>query len=42
MNIVIVCADQKKPYAGYLRQQDGRKVKFVADPDSAPRAESCV
>lgn len=42
MNIVIVCADQKKPYAGYLRQQDGQKVEFVADPDSAPRAESCV
>ena len=42
MNIVIVCADWKKPHAGYLRQQNGQKVKFVADPDSAPRAESYV
>ena len=40
MNIVIVCADGKEPRAGYLRQQDGQKVKFVADPDSASRAES--
>lgn len=40
MNIVIVCADGKEDHAGYLRQQDGRKVKFVADPDSACRAES--
>ena len=40
MNIVIVCADGKEPHAGYLRQQDGKKVKFVADPDGASRAES--
>ena len=42
MNIVIVCADGKKDHAGYLRQQDGQKVKFVADPDSAPRTASYV
>lgn len=40
MNIVIVCADGKKDHAGYLRQQDGQKVKFVADPDRASHAES--
>lgn len=42
MNIVIVCAARKKAHAGHLRWRDGRKVKFVADPDSAPRAASCV
>lgn len=42
MNIVIVCAARKEPRAGYLRQQDGQKVKFVADPDNAPRAESYI
>lgn len=42
MNIVLVCAARKEPHAGYLRQQDGQKVKFVADPDSAPRTESYI
>lgn len=42
MNIVIVCAARKEDRAGYLRQQDGQKVKFVADPDNAPRTESYV
>ena len=42
MNIVIVCAARKKTRAGCLRRQDRRKVKFVADPDRAPRDESCV
>lgn len=42
MNIVLVCAAGKEPHAGYLRQQDGQKVKFVADPDNAPRTESYV
>ena len=42
MNIVIVCAEGKKDHAGYLRRQDGQKVKFVADPDNAPPAESYV
>ena len=42
MNIVIVCADRKEPRAGYLRQQDGQKVKLVADPDNAPHAESYI
>lgn len=42
MNIVIVCADGKKDHAGYLRRQNGQKVKFVADPDNAPPAESYV
>lgn len=43
MNIVIVCADAKKEdRAGYLCRQDGQKVKFVADPDIAPRTESYV
>lgn len=31
-----------KPCAGYLRRQDGQKVKFVADPDKAPRTTSYV
>ena len=42
MNIVILCAARKEPRAGYLRQQDGRKVMFVADPNRAPRAASYV
>lgn len=42
MNIVIVCAANKKPRAGCLRRQDGQKVKFVADPDRASHAESYV
>ena len=44
MNIVIVCAARKEPRAGYLRRQGKQKVKvkFVADPDSAPHAESYV
>ena len=42
MNIVIVCAARKEPRAGCLRRQNGQRVKFVADPDRAPRAASYV
>jgi hypothetical protein len=34
--VVIQCAATKRPGAGFLRTQDGRKVLFVADPASAP------
>ena len=36
MIVVIQCAASKKPDAGYLQRSDGRKVLFVADPESAP------
>jgi len=36
MIVVIQCAARKKPNAGYLLRPDGRKVLFVADPDSTP------
>lgn len=36
MIIVIQCAGRKSPEAGYLQRRDGRKVLFVADPESAP------
>lgn len=36
MIIVIQCANKKKPDAGYLQRQDGRKVMFVAHPEEAP------
>ena len=37
MIVVIQCAAGKEPNAGYLRQHNGQKVTFVADPDSAPK-----
>ena len=36
MILVIQCAGDKQPGAGCMRTIDGRKVKFVADPASAP------
>ena len=36
MIVVIQCASRKRPQAGFLAMQDGRKVLFVADPASAP------
>ena len=34
--VVIQCAGRKQPNAGHLRNNDGRKVMFVASPDNAP------
>lgn len=36
MLVVIQCAAGKQPHAGHLRTRDGRKVMFVAQPQSAP------
>jgi hypothetical protein len=36
MIAIIQCAASKRPDAGYLRRQDGTRVKFVADPTRAP------
>ena len=36
MIVVIQCAAKKNPQAGYLRADDGRRILFVADPESAP------
>ena len=36
MLVVIQCAAGKQPHAGHLRTRDGRKVMFVARPESAP------
>ena len=38
--VVIQCAGRKQPNAGYLRNNDGRKVMFVANPDNAPKDAS--
>ena len=37
--VVIQCASRKQPNAGYLQNNDGRKVMFVAKPDDAPQGE---
>lgn len=42
MNIVIQCAATKDAGAGTLRTRDQRRVKFVADPASAPGQGSYV
>ncbi len=42
MIIVIQCAASKKPDAGYMKQRDGSRVMFVADPAEAPTTESGV
>ena len=42
MIVVIQCAASKKPNAGHLQRRDGRKVLFVADPESAPADVSHV
>lgn len=33
---MIQCAAKKNPQAGYLRADDGRRILFVADPETAP------
>ena len=38
MKIVIQCAGSKNPSAGYFMTAAGRKIKFVARPDIAPRS----
>ncbi len=40
--VVIQCAGRKQPNAGYLRDRDGRKVMFVAEPDLAPATPGYV
>lgn len=42
MIVVIQCAARKRPGAGRFVRLDGRKVLFVADPDSAPRDDAIV
>lgn len=42
MIAVIQCAGSKRANAGSLRTQDGRRVKFVADPALAPRSDGLV
>ncbi len=37
MVVIIQCAATKQAYAGYIRDREGRKVCFVAQPDLAPR-----
>lgn len=37
MIVAIQCAATKQPYAGHLRDREGRKVCFVAQPELAPR-----
>jgi hypothetical protein len=39
MKIVIQCASKKMPDAGYMSNKDGRKILFVADPDTAPASD---
>lgn len=39
MIVVIQCAARKRTQAGHLRTLDGKKVMFVADPDTAPNRE---
>ena len=40
--IVIPCAAGKRPNAGHLTTEDGKRVLFVADPASAPREPDVV
>ncbi len=42
MIVVIQCAGRKAEGAAYLRNRDGRRVMFVADPQSAPRDDRKV
>ena len=42
MKIVIQCAATKSPDAGYMVNNDGRSVMFVADPTMAPVREGFV
>src|SRR5262249_38075900 len=40
--VVIQCARSKQKNAGHLKTNDGRPVSFVAHPEFAPPAVSCV
>ena len=42
MIVVIQCAGRKNPDAGSIRQSDGKKVLFVAQPNIAPADADCV
>ncbi len=42
MNVVIQCAARKRNEAGHLQTTDGRRVMFVADPDTAPITDNLV
>ena len=42
MIVVIQCARSKQKNAGHLKTNDGRPVSFVAHPEFAPPAVSCV
>ncbi len=42
MIVVIQCAARKHPDAGYLRRHDGKRIMFVADPESAPGSATCA
>ena len=42
MKIVIQCAGSKRCDAGYFKSRDGRKIKFVADPDNAPKEKGII
>lgn len=42
MIVVIQCAATKKPNAGHLCRRDGKKVLFVANPDSTPNSTAHV
>lgn len=42
MIVVIQCAARKQPNAGYLTTNDGRRVLFVAEPNSAPAADGVL
>jgi hypothetical protein len=42
MIAVIQCAATKRCDAGHLRQRDGTKVMFVADPAKAPADSECL
>jgi len=41
MIVVIQCAARKRPDAGFLRDGNGTRVLFVADPDKAPPTVEC-
>jgi hypothetical protein len=40
--VVIQCAGSKRKNAGYLKTKDGRPITFVAHPELAPPAATCV
>src|SRR5262245_52013351 len=42
MNVIVQCAAQKRPDAGFLRTKDGKKVLFVAKPAAAPFSSELI